>query len=141
VSEQDDWGDMDEVLEVGAVPPRVKARSAGGGHDGRLTDIGLEAGAPWTGRGRGESRPAARLPKVREELVQRAGVARRLVRSFATRAEATQMAKAFVEDADPGRYVPGGRGRFGAMAVRNHDDGRWHALVRFVPEGPAAPIT
>ena len=34
------------------------------------------------------------------------------------------------------RWVPGARGRFEAMAVRNDDDGLWHVVVRFVPEGP-----
>ena len=139
MSEQDDWGDMDEVVEEGAVPSswEEEARSAGGGHDGRLTDIGLEEGAvDWPGPG---AEPAGSpLAKVREGLVQQAGVARRLDRSFATRAEATQVAKAFVEDTDPGRYVPGARGRFEAMAVRNDDVDGWHVVVRFVPEGPAA---
>ena len=54
------------------------------------------------------------------------------------RAEANQVAKGFVEDADPGRYVPGARGRFEAMVVRNEDYGGWHVVVRFVAEGPAA---
>ncbi len=90
----------------------------------------------WPGPG---AEPAGSpLAKVREELVQQAGVARRLDRSFATRPEATQVAKAFVEHADPGRYVPGASGRFEAMVVRNDDQNCWHVVVRFVPEGPAA---
>jgi hypothetical protein len=139
VSEQDEWGDMDEVEEESAFPSSwvEEARSAGGGHDGRFTDIGLEEGAvDWPGPG---AEPAGSpLGKLREELVQQAGVARRLDRRFATRAGATQVGKAFVEDADPGRYVPGASGRFEAMAVRNEDYNCWHVVVRFVPEGPAA---
>ena len=54
------------------------------------------------------------------------------------RAEANQVAKDFVEDTDPGRYVPGARGRFEAMVVRNDDLDGWHVVVRFVAEGPAA---
>jgi hypothetical protein len=101
-----------------------------------LTDIGIEDGAvDWPGPG--AEPPGSPLAKVREELVQQAGVARHLDRSFSTRTEATQVAKAFVEDTDPGRYVPGTRGRFEAMAVRDDDDS-WHVVVRFVPEGPTA---
>ncbi len=138
MSEQDDWGDMDEVVEEGAVPgPWEEAGSVGGGHDGQLTDIGLEEGVvDWPGPG---AEPAGSpLAKVREELVRQAGVARRLDRRLATRDGATQVAKAFVEDADPGGYVPGARGRFEAMAVRNDDHNGWDVVVRFVPEGPAA---
>ncbi len=90
----------------------------------------------WPGPG---AEPAGSpLAKVREELVQQAGIARRLDRSLAMRAEANQLAKDFVEDTDPGRYVPGARGRFEAMVVRNDDLDGWHVVVRFVPEGPAA---
>jgi Domain of unknown function (DUF4913) len=138
VNEQDDWGDMDEVSEEAAVPPSwEEARSAGGADDVRLTDIGLEEGAVnWPGPG---AEPAGSpLAKVREELVQQSGVARRLDRSLAMRAEANQVAKDFVEDTDPGRYVPGARGRFEAMVVPNDDLDSWSVVVRFVPEGPAA---
>ena len=102
-----------------------------------MTDIGLEEGAvDWPGPG---TEPAGSpLAKVREELVQQSGVARRLDRSLAMRAEANQVAKDFVEDTDPGRYVPGARGRFEAMVVRNDDLDGWHVVVRFVAEGPAA---
>ena len=140
MSEQDDLGDMDGVEEEGEVPPSWEegARSGGDGHDRRLTDIGLEEGAvDWPGLG---AEPAGSpLAKVREGLVRQAGVARCLDRTFTSRAEATQVARAFVEDTDPGRYVPGARGRFEAMAVRNDDDEYcWHVVVRFVPDGPAA---
>jgi len=67
---------MDEVVEEGAVPAAwEEAWSAGGGHDGRLTDVGLEDGAvDW--RGPGAEPPGSPLAKVREELVQQAGVGR-----------------------------------------------------------------
>ena len=113
MSEQDDWAEMDEVEEEGAVPSSwvEEARSAGGGHDGRLTDIGLEEGAvDWPGPG---AEPAGSpLAKVREELVQQAGVARRLDRRFATRPGATQVAKAFVEARRPWRVRARGEGAF-----------------------------
>ena len=138
MSEQDDWGEMDEA-EEGAVPASWdEARSAGGSHNARLTAIGLQEGAvDWPGSG--AEPPGSPLAKVREDLVLRAGVARRLDGTFTSRVEATQVARAFVEDTDPGRYVPGARGRFEAMGVRNDDDEYcWHVVVRFVPEGPAA---
>lgn len=105
--------------------------------EGGLASIGL---APevvdWPGPGVAPAESP--LARAREELVGKPGLARRLERSFASRAEAARVTEGFVEDADPGRYVPGVRGHFEAMAVRDEDDGRWDVVVRFVAEGPPA---
>ena len=138
MSQQDeDWGE-DEVEEKDIVPGRWEnAGTTGGGHDGRLADMGFEEGAvDWPGAG--EAPAGSRLGMAREELVEKAGVARRLDTSFATRASAARVAGAFVEDTDPGRYVPGARGRFEATTAHDEDDGRWYVVARFVPEGPRA---
>ncbi len=57
MSEQDDWADMDEVEEEGAFPSSwvEEAGSAGGGHDGRFTDIGLEEGRRGLARAGGRA--------------------------------------------------------------------------------------
>ena len=126
MSEEDDWGEEGEVGEEGEELPNAA--------EGGLSGVGLAPGeVEWPGPG---AEPAdSPLARAREELVGEPGVARRLEKSFATGTEATRAVEGFVEDADPGRYVPGARGRFEAMAVRDEDDG-WYVVVRFVAEGP-----